>query len=496
MPTGSSIELDEPGIDRMRLQKLLHLAGKTRLPQLRAGDIDRHARLHHARGLPGPELATHLLDHPEAQGDQESAFFGHAEEVFRAHAAAVRLIPLEERFDGLDPVVSQPNLRLVRELELPPVDRGLQLVLEPAMRQDLFLDARREELECIRPLRLRVAQGAFRVRQQCLGIAAFVREDRDADAGRDRDLSPADVERLLEGGPDLARNHLDLARAFDILEQHGKPFTPQAREKIALATVLSQPLHDRAQQLVAGIATERFVHGIESIEVEQQQRQGPAAAQRASRRVIELVPQVLLVRYAGQPVEAREVIDLVLRPLALDGIADGAQDDATVAFPLDEVVLGALVQNVDGEVFVVLAAEHDDRHELVSLVNLLDTVGAAAVGKVEIEQHDVEPLVFEHRHRFGDQAFVGNVYRVGISPERHPQKFRVVGIVLDQQYFSRRCHDFAPTLLALRGNVAATMAGVQCASHISGRLKSRTCPADCCRKWKLRTPRRRPICIR
>jgi hypothetical protein len=63
------------------------------------------------------------------------------------------------------------------------------------------------------------------------------------------------------------------------------------------------------------------------------------------------------------------------------------------------------------------------------------------VRQVQIEQYDIEVFILQRRHGFADQAGMSNVYRIAVFPQGHPQKIRVCGIILDQQYFSRRSHE-------------------------------------------------------
>src|SRR4029078_5091870 len=100
---------------------------------------------------------------------------------------------------------------------------------------------------------------------------------------------------------------------------------------------------------------------------QQQERYRPAAARRSFRNVGQLVADVVPVRKSGQPIETRKIVDLALRALSLDGIADRAQDDAAIALPLHEIVLHAAVQDFDREVLVALAAQHEDWEQGIGL---------------------------------------------------------------------------------------------------------------------------------
>ena len=101
---------------------------------------------------------------------------------------------------------------------------------------------------------------------------------------------------------DAARHRLDLERTFDVLEQHGELVAAESSEQVAFANAACEPLHDRAQQHVAGLVAERLVHDLEPVEIEQQQRHVLRARNARCRRAVELVAQVLPVRNAGQRV--------------------------------------------------------------------------------------------------------------------------------------------------------------------------------------------------
>ena len=64
--------------------------------------------------------------------------------------------------------------------------------------------------------------------------------------------------------------------------------------------------------------------------------------------------------------------------------------------------MDALVEDLDRVVLVALTAEHDDRHERIRFLDLGNAVGAAAVGKIQVEQHDVELVVVEGGHGVGE----------------------------------------------------------------------------------------------
>jgi hypothetical protein len=136
----------------------------------------------------------------------------------------------------------------------------------------------------------------------------------------------------------------------------------------------------------------------------------------------------------------REEVDSDLGPLALDGVPNRAHHRAAVALPLHEIVLDALVQDLDRVVLVALAAEHDDRHERIRFLDLGNAIGAAAVGKIQVEQHDVELVVVEGRHGVGELGDACYVCLAVLLREGQTQEVGVVRVVLYQQYLHlQRC---------------------------------------------------------
>ena len=263
-----------------------------------------------------------------------------------------------------------------------------------------------------------------------IGVVGGV--ERDADARRHRQLPAAELKRLPEAAHDALRDRFDLERAAHVLEQHRELVAAEARDDVALANAAFESLHDGAQQLVAELVAERIVHHLESVEVQEQQAHLLLTPNRARGRVLELLAQVLAVRNAGERVVAREVMQLRFGALALDRVTDRAEDHATVAFPFDEVVLNAAIQNLDRVVLVALAAEHDHGHLAVRALDLLDAVAAARVRQMQVEQHDVEAILAQRRHGVRKEADSRNVDGAAIAATQTlTQELGVVAAILD-----------------------------------------------------------------
>src|SRR6185295_9979952 len=91
------LELNELRVYGMRLQHAAHCIGEVRLPQLSCGDAYRYPRHRHTFFFPATELLAYLLDHPKTQRDDLSALLGHRDELGRAQASPLRMIPKQLR---------------------------------------------------------------------------------------------------------------------------------------------------------------------------------------------------------------------------------------------------------------------------------------------------------------------------------------------------------------------------------------------------------------
>jgi hypothetical protein len=122
--------------------------------------------------------------------------------------------------------------------------------------------------------------------------------------------------------------------------------------------------------------------------------------------------------------------------LALNGVADGAQDRAPVAFPLHQIVLGALVEDAHGEFLVVLSAQHDDGNLAVYRLDGVEALQAGAVGKMQVEQDDIIFVATELLGRPGEGRDIDefDIARA-LATKRRSQKFHVRRIVINQQQF-------------------------------------------------------------
>jgi hypothetical protein len=74
--------------------------------------------------------------------------------------------------------------------------------------------------------------------------------------------------------------------------------------------------------------------------------------------------------------------------LPFHGIADGPLQMLAGDVAFDQIVLNSLMDRLHGQRFIILAGKHDDRYVGRVLHNSTKGFRAAAIGKVQIQQHD------------------------------------------------------------------------------------------------------------
>ena len=176
---------------------------------------------------------------------------------------------------------------------------------------------------------------------------SFALADRDADARADRDLVPVDVVVSLQAVDDALGEHRSLVERHHGILQHHELVAAEAGDHVAFAHDRAQPLGDRDEQEVAARMAERVVDLLELVEIDEVH--GAHLLRRAGgKRVVHAAAQDGAVGQSGERVEARKVVDLGLRDLALgDVLAD--QHHAAVLHRLDGELERASVVQVDDE---------------------------------------------------------------------------------------------------------------------------------------------------
>ena len=101
-------------------------------------------------------------------------------------------------------------------------------------------------------------------------------------------LHLVDLERRLQPGADPFRDRDRRSFVVEVVQEDRELVPGEPCERVAGAHARPEPGRDRDEQLVAGRVAEAVVHGLEVVEVEQQDGHGLLCS---SRRVARALPQ-------------------------------------------------------------------------------------------------------------------------------------------------------------------------------------------------------------
>ena len=243
------------------------------------------------------------------------------------------------------------------------VDRAPQRLfgLDPAdrSRPDLFVEHRHP----IAAVRLRVVHRRIGFVQHRLGLGVVrARGDGQSDARGDDELTPVDPERLTEVVDDRAGDVDRDDVVGDVVQHDDELVSTQPGHRVDRAAG-TQALRHLDEQLVAGSVSERVVHRLEPVEVDEQHRGAQPVPPRAREGLAQAVDDERPVREAGERVVQGAIFERLfggapigdvahVRHDALDGGlveqvrgAEVEPSPATVGMPpahLDRVLLGRI----------------------------------------------------------------------------------------------------------------------------------------------------------
>ena len=136
---------------------------------------------------------------------------------------------------------------------------------------------------------------------------------------------------------------------------------------------------------------EAVVHHLEAVEVDEEDGDRRRPSRVAHQRLLEAVDEEGTVGQTGERVVERLVGERDLRALALDGVAQRAGEQLAVDAALDQVVLGSLLQRLDGDAEVVAPGDDDDRQLRREQLQPLDRLEAVGVGEAQVDEDTAGP---------------------------------------------------------------------------------------------------------
>jgi len=128
-------------------------------------------------------------------------------------------------------------------------------------------------------------------------------------------------------------------------------------------------------------------------------------------------------------------LQLVLGFLALEGVAKGADEDAVIDAAFDEIILGAALDGLDGEGFVIDAGEDDDGDIGGAILDAEEGFEAFAVREGEVEEDGIDAGEIEEIEAGAEGVDVGDFEdRVVALDEEALKQLGVLLVILDQQH--------------------------------------------------------------
>ena len=271
--------------------------------------------------------------HPDAERLDQAALLGERHELVRRHQPELRMAPAQQGLEPDDRTAVQLDLRLVEEHELTLLERPAQPPLEHHLLEHPDVEGRVVELEAVAAALLGAIQRHVGALEQLVRSGTVLGIEADPDAGGDVQLVAADVERRPDRLEDLLRR---LDRVLGVLQpaqNEDELVAAHARDGVLGAHRGAQAAAQRDQQGVADGVAQGVVDDLETIEIEEQDRQHLLMACALLERGGEAVVEQGAIGQPGQDVVGRMEQDLFLGRLARGDVAD--RDDQPCAARAD-----------------------------------------------------------------------------------------------------------------------------------------------------------------
>ena len=240
-------------------------ADDARIDQVVGTHVDAHPGIRQQRLEPGQQPARLIGDRTVDLG-ADARFERHVEEVGRPEHATARVVPAHERLEPAQRAVGDAHHRLQVRHHLASLHRPAQHAGEfTTLGPTTHLRDRTAA-----PGSLDLVHGLIRLGEQRPHGGCRIRV-RHPDRGRDRGHAAAQHERFGNRLLGTATELLDGRARPEARRQHHELVTSDASDGVAESHETAKPLGDRDQQLVAGVVAEQVVHGLEAVEIDEQQ---------------------------------------------------------------------------------------------------------------------------------------------------------------------------------------------------------------------------------
>ena len=250
--------------------------------------------------LPLLDPAEGVLGDGERQRLDERGLLDVRDELGRRHEPVGVSSP-DERLRGAHGAGADVDDRLVMDDDLPALERALEVAddasVDRAHVRERVLLAR----VALRRVHLPVCPG-----DQVTRLEAVLREQRPADRRVDLDVPAVDAVRASERLPHAADERRCLLVRPGPERDDDELVSADARDRVRRAHDRLETPSDRAQNLVPRLVAAYVVDALESVEVDDEERERLLRPARPRQRLLDAVVQQRAVRQPGQRVAQRE----------------------------------------------------------------------------------------------------------------------------------------------------------------------------------------------
>jgi hypothetical protein len=159
--------------------------------------------------------------------------------------------------------------------------------------------------EAVVPIALRAVQRRGGMLDERFGVQTVAGKDADPDRRGDVQDISVDLQRLSDRREELARDELDFGRPGRPRKKHEEFVARRSRNRVVAAKALLQARGDGLEDLVSDSMSERIVHLVEAVDVDDEHREIEPLRARIADDVFETLEEGPAVRQAGQAVEGR-----------------------------------------------------------------------------------------------------------------------------------------------------------------------------------------------
>ena len=232
------------------------------------------------------------------------------------------MVPARQRLEADDAARLDMHLRLEVQRELARLrrdarDRLAQCVFHFQALAGRLVHACRVELVIVPAGILGVVHRGIGIAQHGLAVAPVTRENADPDTRRRIQRVRPDLVAVGKGTLQLAGDAGRSQRRIDVGQHDGEFVAAQPCHDVAGAHRLAQARRDQAQQVVADVVAERVVDILETIEVDQHQRDLAVVARTGLQGELKLRLEGQAIRQMRQRIVIGEMRQAVGRLLAL-----------------------------------------------------------------------------------------------------------------------------------------------------------------------------------